>query len=174
MSLKHSFKQANKFIRSLDPDNKKKLQYLCKNIQKAEERLNRETRENPGGCRQGCPGLCCKNVKLDTIIDTRDFVFLLTVERGRKETMEKALEKEDIFFPCDCVFLLNGEGPCMFPDNSRPQVCITSFCLNESLYASIKTVKSEFARLGRFIHLQKIRAVKRIFNPKPRRSDKVR
>ncbi len=169
MSLKHSFKQANKFIHSLDPDDKKTLQYLCKNIQKAEDMLNRETKESPGGCRPGCMGLCCKNVKLDTIIDTRDFVFLLTVERGRKETMEKALEKEDIFFSCDCVFLQDGKGPCMFPDTSRPQVCITSFCLNETPYASIKTVKWEFARLGRFIHLQKIRALKRFFNPKARR-----
>lgn len=157
MSLNHQFKQAKKIIRGLNSDNLKGLQKICCEIQAAEIRLQKKSRNLMTRCIQKCRGICCKNVQSDLIISHWDFVFILTMIPSLENQMLTCLEKEQPFFSSDCIFLKNGKGPCIFPDDARPEVCIVTFCDDTSMIKKeISKVKREFFKLTWFILLRKI------------------
>lgn len=157
MSLNHQFKQAKKIIRGLNSDNLKSLQKICCEIQAAEIRLQKKSRNLMTRCIQKCRGICCKNVQSDLIISHWDFVFILTMKPSLENQMLTCLEKEQPFFSSDCIFLNNGEGPCIFPDDARPEVCIVTFCDDTSkIKKEISQVKRKFFKLTWFVLLRKI------------------
>lgn len=152
MALKIIFKKAQTIIEKCDRSQRRLLEKRCFVIRNAERSLLEASEAMMMKCLEGCEGLCCRNVKLDTIITLWDFIYILVLEPWRKDEMAARLENEDIFFPFDCVFLREGVGPCIFSPDVRPQVCITTFCDDDAVIRKeIYRVKLAFYQLAWFI-----------------------
>jgi hypothetical protein len=157
MSLNYQFRQAQKIIRGLSSEDSKSLQKICREIQAAEKKLQEKSKNLMTRCIKKCGGICCKNVQSDLIISHWDFVFILTLKPSLENDLLKYLEKEQPFFTSDCIFLKNGAGPCIFPDDTRPEVCIVTFCDDTSpVKKEIVSVKRKFFKLTWFVLLRKI------------------
>ena len=164
MALGYKFKAADRRISCLRPGEYQRLVHIAGEIQAAQRKLLDAGTSHFHRCRTRCKGLCCRNVDLDAIIGMWDFVFLLTVERGMKAQLAACLARETPFFSSDCVFLENGVGPCVLPAASRPEVCITAFCMeNIPLDREIRRVKQAFLRLSLFMQLRSFRLWQRFF-----------
>ena len=162
MGLKHLFIKAEGIINALGPEDLQSLGGICKEIQRAEDKLLQSAEENMRNCIAACEGLCCRNVELDAIIGLSDLIYLLTVENSLRDNILQCLEKENPLFSSDCIFLDDGKGPCIFPPNCRPETCIITFCSDETaIKKEIKLVKLKFIKLGWFILLRKPRALTR-------------
>jgi hypothetical protein len=152
MSLGYYFRKAVTTIDRLAPSDLADLYGRCREIQVAEDRLLAAGRSALSGCYRGCEGLCCRNVAIDEIIGFTDFIYILTLAGYFRDSMTICLEKENRIFASDCIFLLNGKGPCIFPPAVRPEVCITTFCANTvSVNAEIRQVKYLFLKLNLYI-----------------------
>jgi hypothetical protein len=163
MSLRHSYRQAAKIIRQWPTDSRPLLTRFCRRIREAERRLNAAAAVNLDGCLKDCRGLCCRNLQLDAVFGVPDFVYVLTLEPALGATIEACLGREDLFFTSNCPFLEGGVGPCLFPVDVRPEVCITSFCRGDAaLKPEIRRVKKCFWALGFFVHIRKIPLVHRL------------
>jgi hypothetical protein len=157
MSLNYQFRQAQKIIRGLRSEDAQSLLNICREIQIAEIKLQEKSKDLMTRCIQKCGGICCKNVQSDLIISHWDFVFILTLKPFLEDAMLKCLENEQPFFSSDCIFLQNGAGPCIFPDDARPEVCIVTFCDNTSpVKKEIVSVKRKFFKLTWFVIMRKI------------------
>jgi hypothetical protein len=157
MYIANQFKQAQKIISEFNTENLKSLQKICLEIQAAQIALQEKSKNLMTRCIKKCGGICCKNVQSDLIISHWDFVFILTLEPSLEKNMLKCLEKEQPFFSSDCIFLKDGAGPCIFPNNIRPEVCIVTFCDNTSpVKKEIVRVKRKFFKLTWFVLLRKI------------------
>ena len=152
MSLRYYFAKAQKTISRIAPYEKTIIEKQCRLIRIAEEQLQAAGKSAFLRCYSGCEGLCCRNLDLDAVMGFSDFIYLLTVEDRLKESISACLENENWFFAGDCVFLINGKGPCIFPQASRPEVCITTFCTDtEPLKQEILQVKSQFMKLNFYL-----------------------
>ena len=152
MSLNHKFRQAEKIIDQLDGPQTRQIATICTEIKAAEGRLVKAARSNIRRCYANCVGLCCHNAQLDAIIGTGDFVYLLTVIPKMKERIARCLQGEVILFTSNCLFLRNCKGPCIFPFHSRPEVCITTFCEDDSaIRKEITAVKKQFMKLNGYL-----------------------
>ena len=157
MSLGHAFHAADRLIRGLEPGLRPDLDACCREIRRAEERLNAAAADALARCAGGCRGICCRNLQLDAVIAREDFVYLLASQPALRGRMAECLGREEPLFTSDCVFLENGTGPCIFPPHLRPQVCITSFCRSEpSLTAECAAVRRAFRRLGRLVGFRRV------------------
>lgn len=167
MSLRYCFKQAQKLLSELSSEDTERIQKVCDIIQEAENRLGYAARENLNRCYNACEGICCKNVDIQAVISHWDFVYLLAANPSLEKIIEPCLENENRFYPADCIFLANGTGPCIFPGNLRPEVCITAFCTETpQLSGEIRQVKSAFRRLTRIVLFARFRRVAAKFFPK--------
>ena len=109
------------------------------------------------GCMANCQGLCCRNIHPADILTEWDLVYILAMAPQIEDAMVACLARES-FFPADCIFLENGTGPCLFPDNLRPERCIISFCRVEAtIEKEIGQVMAGFSRLIRFFMLRPLR-----------------
>jgi hypothetical protein len=173
MGLKHSFVTARKRIEGLDADERKTLSALCRDIQDAQETLTKKATRLLANC-VACQGLCCRNILTADIITEWDLVYLLVMAPAIESAMADCLAGEG-FFPADCLFLQNGIGPCLFPDNLRPERCIISFCRVEpSIEKEIGRVMGGFSRLIRFFMFRPLRRLGRCLlplNPAHRRTN---
>ncbi|RPH48746.1 MAG: hypothetical protein EHM85_16165 [Desulfobacteraceae bacterium] len=152
MSLGYYFKKAVRTIDGTAPSDLVDLKRHCRKIQEAEEKLFAVGRSAFRNCYTGCSGLCCRNVAIDEIIGFPDFIYILTLAGHLRETMTICLEKENRLFASDCIFLLNGKGPCIFPPAVRPEVCITTFCANAiPVNMEVRHVKYLFFKLNLYI-----------------------
>jgi hypothetical protein len=150
--LRYHFNKAKKFLACISPHEKETIKNRCKAIQVAEKQLQTVGIPAFYRCYNGCEGLCCRNLDVDAIIGIGDFIYLLTVNKELEESISAYLEQEKSFFTADCVFLINGKGPCFFPETSRPEVCITTFCFDaKSVKNEIRRVKFEFMKLNIYI-----------------------
>ena len=167
MSLNYQFRQAKKIIDKLDPETTNSLQKICRDIQAAEINLQKKSRDLMTRCIYKCRGICCKNVQSDLIISHWDFVFILTVNPSLENQISTCLEKENPFFSSDCLFLNEGTGPCIFPENARPEVCIVTFCDGTSkIKKEIAQVKREFFKLTWFFILRKFIKIIKALSPR--------
>lgn len=158
MSLGYYFRKAGRTIDGLTPSDFADLSRRCREIHAAEENLLEAGRSAFGRCENRCEGLCCRNVALDEIIGFADFVYILTIAEHLRESITICLERENRLFAADCIFLLNGKGPCLFPSSVRPEVCITTFCTNiVSVNAEIGRIKFLFMKLNLFISFLQIK-----------------
>ncbi|OQW99085.1 MAG: hypothetical protein BWK74_02985 [Desulfobacteraceae bacterium A6] len=152
MSLRYYFAKAQKTLNIIAPYDRTILEKRCRSIQIAEEQLQAAGRTAFLRCYSGCEGLCCRNLEIDAVIGFSDFIYLLTVERQLQESISTCLKHENRIFASDCIFLLNGKGPCLFPPTSRPEVCITTFCTDvEPVKLEIRCVKSQFMKLNLYL-----------------------
>jgi hypothetical protein len=161
MGLKYKFKKAEKIISSLDAEAFKELQNVCKEIQIAEDRLLKKGTSCFNLCKHKCEGLCCRNIQEDGIISQGDFVYILTLQNSMRDRIFKQAKAYSGLYPADCVFLEKGEGPCIFPPNVMPEICITSFCNSTAgIRKEIGLVKIKFLKLRWVIFLTKSKALK--------------
>ena len=150
MGIRHSFERARKKIDTLNVDERGDLVAICLSIHNAQVRLTDKARPILESCVSQCQGLCCRNIHPADIITTWDLIYILAMTPQIEGAMADCLTR-DSFFPADCIFLKNGTGPCLFPDNLRPERCIISFCRVEpSIQKQIRQVMSGFSRLIRF------------------------
>jgi uncharacterized protein YcgL (UPF0745 family) len=157
MSLNYCFKKASRIMRRLSPGSREVRDALCRQIQDAERDLNAAAALRLKGCLEDCRGLCCRNLRLEAIFGVPDFVYLLTLEPALHVKIAECIRDEDPLFTSNCLFLERGVGPCLFPPNARPEVCITSFCRgDDALKAEIRRVKKCFWKLGFFLTAPKL------------------
>ncbi len=163
MALKYQLQRAVSILKQLPEEDLKHLDGLCKEIQRDEGRLNRKARPLLEACMKTCEGLCCRNVYVGNLIGLEDLIFILAGGGSTAERMARCLENEDPLFPGDCVFLEGGRGPCIFPETARPEKCIVSFCQTDTtaVHKEVARVKRDFARLGWFIRLRRLRGLAR-------------
>lgn len=103
-------------------------------------------------CAMQCRGICCRNIHLDAIIGRGDLVYSLALNPGLAPEIGASLENEPLLYSADCVFLKNGVGPCIFPDDLKPEVCLTTFCGDTTtVNREIRQLKTRFRRLDLFI-----------------------
>ncbi len=161
MGLKYKFNQAKKILNALDPEALRNIRGLGHAIQKAEEKLTKKGEKLFLKCKTECHGLCCRNLQPDSIISLYDFLFILVMNPETDAAISKCLENENLLYTSDCIFLKDGKGPCIFPTDSMPEICITSFCSYErSIEKEINFIKRKFMKLSQFILLRKLRALK--------------
>lgn len=152
MALRHKYKYASDILERLSAEDRRNLIDICKRIQKAEERLLTEGEPVFKKCRTQCRGMCCRNIDINAILGCTDFLYILTMESQLQPMIEQCLENEVLFFSANCIFLENGEGPCIFPSHSMPEVCILSFCSDDTLIIDrIKEIQGLFQRLDWFV-----------------------
>ena len=167
MSLSHSFKSARKRIERLDAEERAQLVEICEQIHQSQQALSAKAVPILEGCMVKCQGLCCRNIHPSDIITEWDLVYILTMAPQVEEAMDACLQRER-FFSADCIFLENGVGPCLFPDNLRPERCIISFCRVEpSVEKEIAQVMGGFSRLIRFFKLLPFSRPTKRFLPSP-------
>ncbi|MEE4112721.1 MAG: hypothetical protein V2I40_07895 [Desulfobacteraceae bacterium] len=165
MGLNFSFTAARKKIDALDAHERNVLAAICQDIHDAEKALTQKATPILAHCMANCQGLCCRNIHPADIINEWDLVYILTMAPAIEDAVAVCLARES-FFPSDCIFLENGKGPCLFPDNLRPERCIISFCRVEpSVEKAIGRVMKGFSRLIRFFMFRPLR---RLFGwPRP-------
>jgi len=167
MSLNHSFKSARKRISRLDADERTKLLIICEDIHTRQKALSEKAEPLLQACMANCQGLCCRNIRPADIITEWDLLYILAKAPQIEAPMEACL-REESFFPSNCIFLENGIGPCLFPDNLRPERCIISFCRVEpSVEKEIARVMGGFSRLIRFFKFLPLRRIANRFLPTP-------
>ncbi|MGA6925167.1 MAG: hypothetical protein WBY88_05765 [Desulfosarcina sp.] len=150
MGLTYSLKAARKKIDALDAHDRKALAAICLDIRDAQANLTEKAAPLLTHCANTCHGLCCRNILAADIITEWDLLYILCMAPQIENAMAVCLAKEG-FFPSDCIFLENGTGPCLFPDNLRPERCIISFCRVEpTVEKEIAHVMAGFSRMIRF------------------------
>jgi hypothetical protein len=163
MSLRHTYHRSAEIVRQWPPGRRAWLAHFCQRIQDAERKLNAAAVLRLEGCLTACRGLCCRNLQLDAVFGIPDFVYILASTPALEATIEKCLRHEDPFFTSNCPFLERGVGPCIFPPDLRPEVCITSFCRGDTaIKAEIRRVKMDFWKLGVFLLFRKAPLVHRL------------
>lgn len=163
MSLRHSHRQAAKIVRQWPSETRPLLTHLCRRIQEAEGELNAAAALRLKGCMENCQGLCCRNLQLDAVFGIPDFVYILTLAPALDAAIGECILHEDPLFTSNCLFLKRGVGPCLFPPDLRPEVCITSFCGgDEALKPEIRRVKMRFWKLGLFLRFRRVPRVQRL------------
>jgi len=156
MSLLHSYHQSAKIVRQWPSGRRLLLAQLCQRIQDSERKLNAAAALRLEGCLKECEGLCCRNLQLDAVFGIPDFVYILASTPALDAEIEGCIRHEDPFFTSNCLFLERGVGPCIFPPDLRPEVCITSFCRgDDAIKAEIRRVKIDFWKLGVFVRFRK-------------------
>lgn len=160
MGLKYKFKKAQRIIEGLDHKGLIAVKGICEEIQMAQNKLFEEGKDVLAYCQHRCQGLCCRNIQPDEIITFTDFVYILAMESSVRDEISECLKKESLF-SANCIFLKGGEGPCIFPSDLRPEMCITTFCGGDTtIKKEINRVETKFNKLVRFILLRKPRTIK--------------
>jgi uncharacterized protein YcgL (UPF0745 family) len=163
MSLTYCFKKASHIMQRFSPGSRDVRDALCRQIQEAETELNAAAALRLKGCLEGCRGLCCRNLQLEAVFGVPDFVYILAMEPALESKIGECLRHEDPLFSSKCIFLQDGVGPCLFPPDVRPEVCITSFCGEDAvLKAEIRQVKKAFWKLGFFLSAPKVPILHRL------------
>jgi len=167
MSLRYYFAKAQKTLNRITPYDRAIIDKQCRLIRIAEEQLHAAGRASFLRCYSVCEGLCCRNLYIDSVIGFSDFIYLLTVENQLQERISSCLEHEKLFYAGDCVFLINGCGPCIFPPTARPEVCITTFCTDvKPVKKEIRFVKSQFMKLNFYLFFLNLKSFGRYTNNK--------
>ena len=161
MGLAHSFKAAKRKIERLDARERADLLDICQQIYRAQEALSAKATPLLAECMAKCRGLCCRNIRPADIVTEWDLIYILCMAPHVEAALADCLGNEP-FFTADCIFLENGTGPCLFPDNIRPERCIISFCRVEPIVADeIKAVMIGFSRLIRYFQFRWLRRLAR-------------
>ena len=162
MGLGYQFKKARKTISGLAFEDRCSLERICADIQRTEEDLREAAADALKNCQTACRGICCRNVDLDAVLGFADFVYILTLAPDLAGKTAACLENEPALYVSDCIFLENGIGPCIFPGTVMPEVCITTFCGdNTPAKREIRLLKWQFFRLTWFLNTLKMRKVLR-------------
>lgn len=159
MSLNYKYRKARQVIDSFNDQDMAKLIVACADLRRTEARFLKKARPLLKKCVYGCEGICCRNIHVDEIISLWDLIFILVSEKDAGKKIRQSLENETRLFTSDCIFLENGVGPCIFPFDCRPEICITTFCTGtSSIRKEISRLKIKFFKLMWFIRLTRCRS----------------
>jgi hypothetical protein len=151
MSLSYKFLKAEQLVAGLTGGEAPAFRRLCHDIRQAQADLVRRGQGLMAYCREGCGGLCCRNVIPDDLITQLDVVFAVGAEAVAAGPLADCLRRETIF-TADCIFLTDGVGPCLFPGDARPERCLITFCGRVwPIRNEIRRVRSGFNALSRFL-----------------------
>jgi len=158
MALGYLFKQAHETLYHLAPEDRSTLDVHCDRIQAAEADFRLSAADAFEKCYTACQGICCRNIDLNAVLDYPDFVYILNRMPEMAGTVAACIENEPAFYAADCIFLENGNGPCIFPDTVMPEVCITTFCSYDTpAKKEMRRLKWRFFRLDWFLSTLKLR-----------------
>ena len=164
MSLKDKFKRAEEIVNELPPHDLESLQGICEEICSAQIWLQKESASAIQYCFSTCKGICCRNFYINSIITLQDFVMILTVRPPNLHEIRSCLARENTLYSADCIFLKNSIGPCLFPQNAKPQFCTVSFCSSDKkMKAGLNGVKNGFSKLFWFVFFRKAEFFKGLF-----------
>ena len=150
MQLAKKIDRAHDMLLGLGSADRNTVQCLCEDIKAAQTVLVRNALPMFAYCKDRCKGLCCRNISMETIITLVDMIFILAVDAFDRCRLRE-LAVHESFFPSNCLFLRDGQGPCLFPENTKPERCILTFCVDvEPVSREIKAVKSSFSKLHRY------------------------
>jgi len=165
MSLRYLYSYSAEAVRQWPSDSRPLLDRLCRRIQDAERSLNVAAAGRLHGCLKECQGLCCRNLDLEAVFGVPDFVYMRIAGPTLDAAVAECLRGEIPIFTSNCPFLEKGLGPCIFPPDVRPEVCITSFCRCDStLTAAIRTVKTGFWKLGVVLRARRVPLIHRLLD----------
>lgn len=154
MRIRYSITKADRLIRSVSGRARQQLGAICRGIQLAEDALVAGARPHFEVCMRQCGGLCCRNIYVDQIINSLDFIYVLCLAPDRFNSLIRRAEQQSLF-SADCMFLENGVGPCSFGMNLKPERCIIAFCSDtETIRGEIRAVQQGFAKLQQFLMLR--------------------
>ncbi len=164
MSLAYKYRKAQAIMNGLNTEELSALKVICEKIQQAEKQLKGEAKDAFTYCYTRCQGLCCRNIQPDAILTLHDFVYALTLDPSLKEGIVQCLKNESLY-TSDCLFLADGEGPCLFSPYLMPETCVNSFCSDHpGVNREVRHVRSQFRQLARFIRWRAVkRFLKRLF-----------
>lgn len=152
MSLAYKFRKAERLLRGLNAGDRGDLQMICHRIRDAQAALKTGAGQQMDRCIRHCGGICCRNIELEPIIGHLDLIFIMALAPGMRSRIRDCLIREDPLFRTDCIFLEGGQGPCIFPENVRPEVCVVTFCqYDRPIRREIRQVKRTFFQLSWFV-----------------------
>ena len=158
MSLGYKYRKADRLLKEMTSGDRLELNRICRRIRDAQAILLAAAGDQMERCIHRCEGICCRNIELDPIISHWDLVYILALAPQIRPHIRDCLLNEDPLYRTDCIFLADGKGPCIFPVNVRPEVCVVTFCQNDrSIRPEIQRVKRMFNRLSWFVHWRMMR-----------------
>jgi hypothetical protein len=161
MALRYKFQQAERILARMGPAERGAIVQICREIRQSQKTLLANARDLMQRCLHSCEGICCRNVDVDAVIGTMDFVFLLAMAPQLRHTAAACLEADPPWTTADCVFLADGRGPCLFPDATRPEVCVCTFCDDDrAVRRDIRRVKRKFFKLWWLVQRLRLRLVR--------------
>lgn len=157
MSLAYKYRKAQSFIGGLNDEEQEQLRALCEDIQQAEKQLKSIAKDAFTYCYTQCQGLCCRNIQPDTILTLQDLIYALALKPSLGNQIPQFLKNESLY-TSNCLFLANGEGPCLFSPYLMPETCVNSFCSDHpSVNREVRHVRSKFRKLAQFIRWRGVR-----------------
>lgn len=150
LELQYKIQRALRFIDSLSGKERETLQNICFEIQRAQAALNAAAESYLQRCMLECRGICCKNININDVVTQLDLVYILSMKAASSGQIIELAESEKLF-SADCLFLKDGQGPCFFPANVKPERCMMTFCENtRPIRRELKAIRSKFNKLSRF------------------------
>ncbi len=160
MELAHALIDAHRWLASCPSADIDRLRSVCLDIHEAEKRLMRASEPYLQRCIHHCEGLCCRNVFLGEVMGFEDFCFIFVIHPEYFEILLPLVSRLNTMYTANCPFLQNGVGPCLLPEAVRPEVCITSFCMQTpDADAAIRGVQTRFRRLSRILRWLQLKAL---------------
>ena len=155
MEIDHKINKAASVVKRFAGPKRERLRHLGTQIQAAQDRLNAAAGSYFDYCVSHCRGLCCRNIQINDIITWIDLVYILLMDDIDAQRMRSCSSAETLF-TADCLFLADGVGPCIFAPNCKPERCIITFCGDtQPIQKHIRSVRTQFSRLSRYILFQK-------------------
>jgi hypothetical protein len=99
MSLNYEFKNAARTIARLSPEDHHALALICKDIQQAENDLNKKASVLLSRCITSCTGICCRNIRLFEIPILMPFREMRSKATSIFDVGSWTLNVERSFFP---------------------------------------------------------------------------
>jgi len=162
MGTRYLFEKAVKISQNLLPCDKIIVRKMCNTIQKSQENLIRAAEVAMFNCQMQCKGICCKSLDIDSVFSLWDFIFILTLKPGMKEEIQNRLDAHTSIYLSNCPFLENGQGPCIFPDGIKAQICAITFCSNdEKIKKPARAVTWKFYKLCWMIQYLRVKRIAR-------------
>jgi hypothetical protein len=155
MEFQKKIQKAQVIIDSFSGEDRTRLLDICNEIKRAQDDLNREAKDYFNDCMQRCQGICCRNIGINDVVTLLDLIYILAINKKITARVHTCAQAETLF-PADCLFLQNGQGPCLFSANSKPERCIITFCGEvRPIRKEIRAVRSKFNKLSRYTKIKR-------------------
>lgn len=150
MGIPYKINKADAIVKSFCDRDRELLERKSRAIQRAQDNLVSHASDLFATCIRRCRGLCCQNINPDDIITLLDFISILALGDTSADKLCACVQEETLFTG-KCYFL-QGDGPCIFAPNLKPERCILTFCGDtHSIQDHIRQVRSKFSNLCWFV-----------------------